>query len=151
MKFLGTVEAKSRVIYEVTVKRARRKKTDFLDYQSCVETLAKKSRIAETRPGHESFEPNATRTVKKFFRSLRSPQTSGYLRVELRSTHRHPVDGHPLVVANDQVTSFGQTIVVEGEGMPGNFERGDALAKINVVFPKKLTENQKKLIAELFD
>lgn len=56
------------------------------------------------------------------------------------------LDGHQVKVSRSVVSQPGDVIKVEGEGMPyhqssGN---GDLLITLEIVFPDKLTEEQKK-------
>ena len=59
------------------------------------------------------------------------------------------LDGHPLVISNDQVTQFAQVLTIQDEGI-GKYERGNAFAKINVLFPKKVNEYQKQQLLQIF-
>jgi len=61
------------------------------------------------------------------------------------------LDGRSIDLTRKQVTPHGYVMVVSGEGMPdrSRARRGDLHVKFEVVFPKSLTQEQKKGLAAL--
>eukprot|EP01028_Stygiella_incarcerata_P004317 TRINITY_DN1934_c0_g1_i1.p1 TRINITY_DN1934_c0_g1~~TRINITY_DN1934_c0_g1_i1.p1 ORF type:complete len:422 (+),score=101.80 TRINITY_DN1934_c0_g1_i1:153-1268(+) len=64
------------------------------------------------------------------------------------------LDGHVVLIdREDQISSPGMVIKVQGEGMPleeDNMAFGDLFVKIRVIMPEHLTQEQKDIIRELF-
>jgi DnaJ-class molecular chaperone len=59
------------------------------------------------------------------------------------------LDGHLVEVSSDEVSQPFSWKVVRGEGMPKRgiySEFGDLHAKVNIQFPKALSEKQKQMI-----
>ena len=62
------------------------------------------------------------------------------------------LDGHILHVSSSDVTKPGQAVTIEGEGMPvkdAPTEAGNLILKITVVYPKKITGNDRASLAGL--
>lgn len=66
-------------------------------------------------------------------------------------TVRH-MDGHTLEITTSGVTQHLQVIKVKGEGMPLRDDPqsfGNLYVKVDVVFPKKISEERQKMVAKL--
>jgi DnaJ-class molecular chaperone len=59
--------------------------------------------------------------------------------------------GKQLVLKIPPETQNGRSFRLKGQGMPhlGNSTRGDLVAKVNVVLPANLTQQEKKLFEQL--
>lgn len=59
------------------------------------------------------------------------------------------IDGNPVIFESQSVISPGDEIRVPQRGMPTKDDtRGDAILKVQILFPSKLDENQKELVVE---
>jgi len=117
-------------------------------------------RMSEQRPGIIPGDVIFTLKVakhKKFER--RGDDLHMSMKITLREallgwsqTIRH-LDGHTVVLETDSVTRPFQVIKVQGEGMPLRDDPssfGDMYVKVEVVFPKTLTDDQFTGIESLF-
>mmetsp|Transcript_9340 Transcript_9340/g.29156 ORF Transcript_9340/g.29156 Transcript_9340/m.29156 type:complete len:494 (-) Transcript_9340:157-1638(-) len=117
-------------------------------------------RMAEERPGQLPGSVILTLRLKKHAKFERKGDDLHMnMKVSLREallgwsqTIRH-LDGHTLEIGAEGVTRPFQVLKVQGEGMPLRDDPasfGDLFVKVEVVFPKKLTESQKAAIAGAF-
>lgn len=117
-------------------------------------------RMAEQTPGHipgNVLVKIKTNKHKKFERRGKDLHMS--MSVTLREallgwkqTIRH-LDGHVVEISTDSVTQPFQIFQIKGEGMPLKDDPasfGDLYVKVEVVFPKQLTDNQFEKVEEVF-
>ena len=99
--------------------------------------------VLETLP-HDRFQRRGADLLTTPRIPLHEALSASPIRVTL-------LDGTTLTVPNDDIVTPGYRIAVPGRGMPNPEEgagaRGDLVLSVDVLFPKKLSEAQKAIIA----
>mmetsp|Transcript_42450 Transcript_42450/g.68929 ORF Transcript_42450/g.68929 Transcript_42450/m.68929 type:complete len:383 (+) Transcript_42450:251-1399(+) len=107
-------------------------------------------------PGHVNFRvstlphPTFTRKGDDLFMDLHISLPESL--VEFRKSFVH-VDGHKVKISRKEVTKPFQVIRIIGEGMPlasNPSRKGDLHVKVIVDFPRKLTQEQKDTVLQIF-
>ena len=74
-----------------------------------------------------------------------------------QSTHRAQIrhlDGHAVTIANEGVSSPGQVLRIQGEGMPLHgvpSEFGNLNCELKIEMPKTLTAEERKFVTDHFN